>query len=139
MKNLFLSLIVLLVLFSTVSFGKYIPLEKRSITNESIENYLEGLKSDNLGLKTSSAYFLGEYCCEKSVIPLLQVLKSDSREEARIAAALALYKIDDARGLFAVKQAVKFDDSERVKRICSLLYKAYTHPVEEYTDTLATK
>jgi hypothetical protein len=40
-------------------------------------------------------------------------------------AALALYKIGDARGLYAIKQAIRFDDSERVRNLCTKFYKAY--------------
>ena len=37
-------------------------------------NYLKGVESDNLGLKISSAYYLGERQSSKAVIPLLKVL-----------------------------------------------------------------
>jgi hypothetical protein len=100
------------------------------ISKSAVNNLLEGIKSDNLGLKMSAAYFLGEYECSDAVIPLMRMLKSDDREEIRIAAALALYKINDDRGIFAVKQAIRFDDSERVKKICSNLYKEYCNPAK---------
>jgi hypothetical protein len=36
-------------------------------------------------------------------------------------AALSLFKIGDERGLFAVKQAIKFDDNDQVKKMCEIL------------------
>ncbi len=116
-----LSWILLLVLFlaSTTTFAG-----SDKTKDELIEkNLIAGLQSDNLGLKTSSAYFLGEYGSTKCVNSLLKVLKSGNTEEERISAAVSLYKIDSEKGLFAIKQRVKFDDSERVKRICSILYQ----------------
>jgi hypothetical protein len=126
MKNLRLLLIVLfsIVLVSSVTSGASSN-NKVRVSERTIENLMEGLRSDNMGLKISAAYYLGEYECSGAVIELLRVLKSDKREEARIAAALALYKLNDARGLFAVKQAIRFDKSERVKKICSNLYKEH--------------
>jgi hypothetical protein len=35
------------------------------------------------------------------------MLKNETNEEARIMAALSLYKIGDARGIFAVKQSIQ--------------------------------
>ena len=95
--------------------------------NESIisENLLNGMQSYNKGLCASSTYLMGELCCKKGVIPLLSLLHGSDCEEIRILAALSLCKIADARGIFAVKRAAIFDESERVKKLCGLFYKAY--------------
>ena len=84
-------------------------------------NYLTGVNSDNLGLRVSSTYYLGEMKSEEAVIPLMNILKSDTSASARIMAALSLYKIGDARGIFAIKQAIQFDPNEQVKKMCSIL------------------
>lgn len=98
------------------------------IKDSSIESLIMGINSENLGLKTSSAYMLGELKCSKAVIPLLKMLKDEERDDARIVAALALQKIGDARGIFAIKQAIRFDSSERVRRLCTNFYHSYlTH------------
>jgi HEAT repeats len=89
-------------------------------------NYLNGVKSDNLGLRASSAYYLGERKSEKAVIPLMEVLRSDTSSAARIMAALSLYKIGNERGIFAIKQAIQFDADEQVKKMCSILYQMYS-------------
>lgn len=113
-----LSVIFMLVLFATSLFAK-----TNTTKEETIEkNLLVGLKSDNLGLKTSSAYLLGEMGTDKSVNSLMSVLKSGDTEEERISAALALTKINTGKGMFAVKQRATFDDSERVRRLCGMFY-----------------
>ena len=86
------------------------------------DNLLIGLKSDNIGLKTSSAYLLGEYGSSKSINSLLKVLKSGDTEEERISAAIALTKLNTKLSIFAVKQNAKYDDSKRVRKLCALFY-----------------
>jgi hypothetical protein len=100
------------------------PQDSNKVMQKSAEsevNYLVGVKSDNFGLKVSSAYYLGEMKSEKAVIPLMEILRSDTSASARIMAALSLYKIGDARGLHAIKQAIQFDSDEQVKKMCTIL------------------
>jgi hypothetical protein len=85
----------------------------------------QGLSSDNLGLKAGCTYMVGELCCQRSVICLMKLLHNSSSEELRILAALSLYKIRDSRGIYAIKQSIKFDESQRVQRMCEIFYKAY--------------
>ena len=89
------------------------------------DNLLEGFKTDNQGLQVSCAYFLGEMKSERAINPLLKMLKSGKTEAERIIAALSLSKIKSEQSLFAVKQRIKFDDSERVQRICEIFYNNY--------------
>ena len=86
------------------------------------ENLLVGLSSDNEGLKFSSAYFLGEIKSDKAILPLLSLFHNGTNDEMKIIAALSLCKIHSDRGIFAVKRAIKFSDSERVSRMCQIFY-----------------
>jgi HEAT repeat protein len=119
MKKLSGLLFIAVLLMATTAFASSNKVKKELME----DNLIAGLQSDNLGLKTSSAYFLGEYGSSKCVNSLLKVLKSGETEEERISAAVSLIKIDSDKGFFAVKQRAKYDDSERVRRICSMLYK----------------
>ena len=113
-----LSVIFLLLVF----VGSLFASPKTTTENNVEDNLIVGLNSDNLGLKTSSAYMLGEYGTSKSINSLLKVLKSGNTEEERITAAMALVKINTEQSMFAVKQNAKFDDSERVRKLCALFY-----------------
>ena len=100
--------------------------DQNSSTKEAcIKTLLQGLNSDNRGLQAGCTYMLGELCCDKSVITLLDILHNNLSEEIRILAALSLYKIRDSRGIYAIKQAIKFDESDRVSRLCEKFYRAY--------------
>lgn len=120
MSKLIIAVFVMVILATNISQAIGMNLKSTSI-----ESLMMGINSDNLGLKTSSAFMLGELRCNIAVIPLLKMLKNEEREDARIVAALALQKIGDARGIFAIKQAIRFDSSERVRRLCLNFYYAY--------------
>ncbi len=113
-------ILVLSLFCTTLSY----PQDSNKVMPNSTEselNYWIGVKSDNSGLRASSAYYLGEMKSEKAVIPLMEILRSDTSASVRIMAALSLYKIGDERGVHAIKQAVQFDSDEQVKKMCGIL------------------
>jgi len=99
---------------------------KANIDSKNLENsektLLSSIESDNLGLSISSIQILGELNLNNAVIPLMKILHSSKNVETRIAASLALYKIGDKRGIYALKMAAKYDNSERVRKMCSNFY-----------------
>ncbi len=90
-----------------------------------VQNLLNGVASINDGLRRSAIYQLGELQAQDAVIPLMRVLRSCADERCRVAAAWALCKIGDERGVYAVKQAVRFDDSQKVKLHSAWYYNLY--------------
>lgn len=93
--------------------------------DRAVESLLKGVVCDNTGLRRSSVYMLGELEAKDAVIPLMRVLRSCTDERSRIAAAWALCKIGDERGVYAVKQAVRFDDNPKVQVHCAWYYNLY--------------
>ena len=104
-----------------------------------VKTLLEGLQTENRGLKAGCTYMLGELCCDRGVITLLDILHNSSSEELRILAALSLYKISDSRGIFAIKQSIKYDESNRVSRLCEKFYRSYMQKESNETVEVATK
>lgn len=90
------------------------------------DNLIKGIKSDNTGLQTSCAYFLGEMKSDKAMIPLLKLVKHGSTEESRIIAALSLYKIHSKIGMCQLKGLAKTEKSELVRKVFDRIYKKYT-------------
>lgn len=112
--------------FSSFGFIAPVPAKKSSLNRDLvITNLMNGINSGNQGLRMSSAFLLGEFKSDEAVIPLMKILKSDENEESRIMSALSLLKIGDSRGIFAIKQAIQFDESERVRKMCSIFYQDY--------------
>lgn len=89
------------------------------------DNLLKGINSNNTGLVTSSAYFLGEMESDKAMIPLLRLAKNGSTEESRIIAGLSLYKIHSKIGMFRLKGLAESDDSELVRKTFVRIYNKY--------------
>ena len=124
---------LILVFISLITFSAFaVNNQGENVKDNTVASLIMGINSDNFGLRTSAAYMLGELKCEKGVIPLLRMLKSEDREDARIVAALALLKIGDAKGIFAIKQAIRFDQSERVRRLCANFYNSYSEKSISY-------
>lgn len=130
-----LTLTILLLIFIAAINSPYVsarPKVKAKITSNTVASLMEGLNSENIGLKSSSAYMIGELQLSSAVIPLLRILHQDENEEMRIAAALALYKIGSPIAIHAVKQSIRFDDSERVSKLCASFYHEYLR--NKFTD-----
>jgi len=101
------------------------PKANIQIKENTVETLIMGLNSSNIGLKSSSAYMIGELKLTEAIIPLLRILHTEKNEEIRIAAALALYKIGSPVAIYAVKQTIRFDESERVSKLCANFYNDY--------------
>jgi hypothetical protein len=121
MYNNSIGLFILLFVLNGKLFG-YDPIQMDSAIMRGEVNLLIALNSDNYGLKSSAAQILGDIKSEKAVLPLMKILKSSSDENLRIVAALSLYKIQNPRGMFAVRQAIRFDESKRVRMLCRNFY-----------------
>ena len=137
MKKIFLPLTVVLLMLSSITFagdGK----SDADVKESTIASLLDGLASDNPGLKSSCAYMLGELKVTEAIIPLMRILHNDVNEGLRISAALALYKIGTPISIYAVKQAGRFDDSERVKKLTQNFYAEYLREKLNNTDDTKT-
>ncbi|MEJ2104082.1 MAG: HEAT repeat domain-containing protein [Ignavibacteriaceae bacterium] len=124
MKSLLFALILTFTMVST-PFPAGNPKAILEMKQNTVSSLLIGLNSSNLGLKSSSAYMLGELKVTSAVIPLMRILHENKNEDLRIAAALALYKIGTPLAINAVKQSVRFDNSERVNKLCASFYNEY--------------
>ena len=124
MKSLTVTLILTFAL-AGVLMAAGNPSTNKEINQNTIASLFTGLNSNNLGLKSSSAYMLGELKVAGAVISLMKILHGDKNEDLRIAAALALYKIGTPLAINAVKQSARFDNSQRVSKLCANFYNEY--------------
>ncbi len=128
MKSATILLFVLFFVFVSIGMAAEPVKEIKTINRDLvIHNLLVGLESNNSGLTSSSAFYLGEFNSTEAVIPLMKIMRSAEQEELRISAALALLKIGDARGIYAIKRAIVFDHSERVSDVCEKFYNSYLY------------
>ncbi len=93
--------------------------------DKGVANLVVALQSPNDGLRRSAIYQLGQFEAKAATIPLMRVLRNSVDEKSRIGAAWALCKIGSAVGTYAVKQAVRFDDSKKVQMHSAWYYTLY--------------
>ncbi|MCZ7610296.1 MAG: HEAT repeat domain-containing protein [Ignavibacterium sp.] len=135
-----LSAILLLLFVITGSISAQVDDQpNKVISKKTIESLIQGLEIDNDGLQSSCAYRLGEFRIEDAVIPLQRVLRNDESESVRISAALAMFKIGTPKAIFTVKQAGRFDESDRVRRLSAIFYSAYLDQLEENKNQIEEK
>ena len=99
------------------------------VTKESIAiNLMNGLTSENKGVRESAAFMLGEEKITRAIVPLMKMLRDSEEESSRIVAALSLCRLGEPRGVYAVRMAAKFDNSEKVRTLCAWFYNQYVKP-----------
>jgi hypothetical protein len=118
--------LLVLMLMASAAFGGTDVGARLHAEQETIENgLLSDLQCENCTVRQNAMYELGEIGSSHAVLPLLSVLHNDPMESTRIVAALALCRIGDERGTYAVQQAASFDGSAKVRATCAWFYNQY--------------
>ena len=131
MKTLLTVIFLLLVVHTLSAQNSTFSLEKKSAV---VDNLTVGIESPNTGLHTSSALVMSDLIRESyiesndasiAMIPLLKLLRNGKTDEERIAAAVALYQLDDPVAIYQLRGVAVFDDNEKVATACKNLYYSY--------------
>jgi hypothetical protein len=121
--------VVSLSLIFVATLGELIaqPNSIKNITNNkyALENLLEGIKSENNGVKRSSIYFVGKYRIAEAEEVLIEQLNREQNPDDRILIALVLYKLQSEDGLLAVKKMAASDKDQKVRRMSTHIYNEY--------------
>ena len=88
-------------------------------------NLLEALASDNIGLRQSAAFMLGELKSKRAVIPLMRMLHEADNERCQCIAALALCRIGDPIGTYAVKREAELNKDYAMRCKAAWFYEEY--------------
>jgi hypothetical protein len=139
MKTLVLALLFSSILFTPILSAGVGP--KAQLNSAAIaDNLTKGIKSDNEGLRISSASMIQEIIGKSvlgseefsgSLIPLLRMLDYGNEIE-RMTAALTIYSLDNGIGIYRLRGAAKFDQSEKVRTVSKNLYYGY-HTIHNST------
>lgn len=93
---------------------------------KAIQNLIQGIKSNNLGLKRSAIYYAGKYKIEEAVEVIIEELKSINDPQTRCLTALSLYKIGNKNGMRVVNELAGNDPDAKVRRIAAAIYETYS-------------
>ena len=126
MKNIikvtFASLFILSI-FTSI-YAENIPNKKSTVSYEAVEEtLLEGLNSDNLGLKISSAYMLGEIKSKNAIPELISFINTMKNDKARLTAILALLKIASSESNITLNQN---DRNSEIGQLCERLINCHS-------------
>ncbi|MDP1676360.1 MAG: HEAT repeat domain-containing protein [Bacteroidota bacterium] len=77
-------------------------------------NYKECLKSDNAGVKISSANYIRKYNLTGAVEELKSLLSKENSENVKMSGALALVTIGGSDGRTAIQNALETEENEIV-------------------------
>jgi HEAT repeat protein len=116
MKKLFikfLTAILLVTICQSISFGQNTAQLSKRNYERAEQSYLNGLESNNFGMRANSAYYLGELKSQAAVFHLINMIYRDRNYGCRIVAALSLFKIGDAAGIQAVKNIREYTPDDK--------------------------
>lgn len=88
-------------------------------------NLLDGISSENDGVKRSSIYFVGKYRIAEAEQVLIEQLKREQDPGNRILIALVLYELGSKDGLFEVKNLATNDGNQKVRRMSTHIYNEF--------------
>ena len=99
----------------------------KDITNDkyALDNLLDGINSENDGVKRSSIYFAGHYRIAEAEEALIEQLKKEQNPSNKILIALVLYELVSEDGLLEVKKLASNDDNQKVRRMSTHIYNEF--------------
>jgi HEAT repeat protein len=117
---------VLSVVFSAVgSFAQNVSIKELTPNKYALENLLNGIESDNEGVKRSAIYFTGKYKIAEAEDALIAQLKKEQNPSTRILIALVLLEMGSDEGLMYVKKLSMEDADAKVRRMATHIYNDY--------------
>ena len=114
------TIIICMVLFCSNLFADS---TEKKLTESDVNNLIRCIESENTGVRFWGVFFAGEYNVREAVLPLIKILQQNNDEYIREIAVHSLYRIGDIRGLLAIREAAKYDNSDDVKKLCDTLVK----------------
>ena len=118
-------LAALVLSMSTASFTQTVPIKELTNNKHALENLLNGIKSNNQGVKRSSIYYAGKYRIAETENALIDQLKKEKDPSTRILIALVLYEMGSEEGLMEVKNLSQIDNDLHVRKMATQIYNEY--------------
>jgi len=123
-RNYLFTVMLAVLLSPFVSNGQSFETQVFDLSDNSIESLIEGINSDNEGLKRACVYLAGKYKISVTVAALRDQLAADNTSANKILIARALYEIGDFGCMYNLKRVAVADTSAKARRICSAIYTA---------------
>jgi hypothetical protein len=123
MKNLKLTFAVLVMslLFTSLLAGQESgKTEFKKMSETGITNLINGVKSDNPGLKKSSIFMAGKYNVVEMEDVLIAELKNQNDPEIKLLIATALHGMYSKKGMIALEDFAQDSSNPRLQKFAKL-------------------
>ena len=131
--SIILGMIVLALFLMSCSFQPQTNSDQHvELPDYAVINLLNGIQSDNYGVKMSSIYLAGKYKITEVSKNLIEEIKNSNDDELCQMLAWSLYQIGDDSYCEELQAFMKNHPSEKLKALCS-----YLHKIKEYETAIA--
>lgn len=119
-----LGLTIMALFLMSCSFQPQTNSDQRvELPDIAILNLLNGIQSDNYGVKMSSIYLAGKYKITEVSKNLIEEIKNSNDDELGQMLAWSLYQIGDDSYCEELQEFVKNHPSEKIRDFCANLHK----------------
>jgi K+ transporter len=125
---------ILFVLLVTDSFGQNEKVSELSKHKYALQNLVNGIHSENQGVRESSIYFAGKYRFIDTEDALIDQLKVEKEPDIKVLIGLALFRMNSNKGMNELQKLALNDDNPRVRRMSLAIYNEY---LVKYTNRTA--
>ncbi|MBV6511191.1 MAG: hypothetical protein FMNOHCHN_00670 [Ignavibacteriaceae bacterium] len=94
-----------------------------------VQNLIEGIRSENCGLRRSSVYMAGKYRITEVNDVLIEVMKTEKDPSTRILIALSICNIGEPSGMEAILNFSHNEKDPKAKRMFINIYQDYKNHI----------
>lgn len=118
MKKVGLVFIAILLIASGVQAR---PANKVKLSKQAMESFIEGIKSDNDGVKRDCIRYAGKYRITEVLDVLVEQFEKEKNPKTKILFMLTLYELDVKAGLEAIRQVLVNEENSHVKLVAEII------------------
>ena len=130
-RSLGLTLMALFIMSSILN-SQTISYQSVELPEIAIKNILQGIQSENDGVRMSCIYFAGKYKILEASQSLVEELKNPKNDELCPMLVWSLYQIGNDSCCEELQAFVKNHFSEKLKALCT-----YLHEIKKYETAIA--
>ena len=123
---------LIIIILSNLTYSQTDTDQRIELSDIAIVNILNGIQSDNYGVKMSCIYFAGKYRIIDVSEDLVKVMRNSENDELCQMLVWSLYQIGDAKCCQELKSIIDNHPSEKIRDFCK-----YLHNIKEYESAIA--
>ncbi len=126
LEKLYFALVaILFVLLVTDTFGQKQKVSDLAKNKFALENLIDGIHSENHGVRESTIYFAGQYRFIDTENALIEQLKVEKDSDIKVLIGLALFRMNSEKGMNELQKLASVDENPRVRRLSLAIYNEY--------------